>query len=64
MPHLSGERHPNATISDAQVRELRQLWASWKAAGSRKGYCEIAYVFGISFSTARNIILGRTRGKA
>lgn len=56
-----GERHHNATLTDAQVKDMRQLYASWKAAGASKGYGTLGDIFRCGASTARDICTYRTR---
>lgn len=60
MPR-QGQAHHNATLTDAQVIDMRQLYQSWKAASSRKGYASLADLFGCGVSTARDICTYRTR---
>lgn len=56
-----GEKHHNANLTDEQVKDMRQLYASWKAAGASKGYGTLAEIFGCSMWTARDICTYRTR---
>lgn len=56
-----GEKHHNARLTDAQVEDMRNLFESWKKAGSKKGYGTIAKIFCCSASTARDIVQYRTR---
>lgn len=56
-----GEKHHNASLSNDQVKDMRQLYQSWKAAGSRKGYPTLAEIFRCGESTARDIVTYRTR---
>lgn len=51
-------------IPDAVVREMREIYTSWKAAGSWKGYGELAKMFGVSMWTVRDIVTYRTRKSA
>ncbi len=60
MPRL-GAAHHHAKLTDAQVRDMRRLYAEWRAAGSRKGYGALAEIFGCGNSTARDIVTWRTR---
>jgi len=60
MPKL-GQAHHNAKKTDAEVREMRQVYESWKQAGSKKGYGELGWMFGCSQWTARDIVTYRTR---
>lgn len=60
MPKL-GQLHHKASLTDAEVIDMRQVYASWKKAGSRKGYGALADVFGCSQWTARDIVTHRTR---
>jgi hypothetical protein len=53
--HPHGEMHYRARLSDAQVREMRELHLR---AG--KGYESLAQIFGCGTSTARDICTGRT----
>ncbi|MBL8474411.1 MAG: hypothetical protein JNM98_21665 [Rhodocyclaceae bacterium] len=60
----SGETHHNARLSDANVRAMRATWARWKGESDgieRKGYGMLGKVFGCGASTARDIVLYRTR---
>lgn len=67
-------RAPMSTIiSSEQVRDMREIWFDWRKAGvahrhgshgSGRGYGTLAEMFGVSASTARNIISGRTRVRA
>jgi hypothetical protein len=59
--HASGEKHYRAKLSDERVREIRNTWHAWKAAGEWKGYKSLAIVFGISPWTARDLVTYRTR---
>lgn len=56
-----GQDHQKAKLTDAQVKDMRQLYQSWKAAGSRKGYSTLAEIFKCGESTARDIVTYRTR---
>lgn len=56
-----GESHQKAKLTDKQVTEMRNLYESWKSAGSKKGYGELGYIFGCSQWTARDIVTYRTR---
>lgn len=56
-----GESNHNASLTDEQVRDMRQLYASWKQARSNKGYGTLAEIFGCGQSTARDICTYRTR---
>lgn len=62
--HISGEEHPRSKLSDEQVREIRRVWESWRAAGSYKGYGTLGKCFGISMWTARDIVTYATRRSA
>lgn len=64
MRQRAGEEHFMARIPDAVVREMREIYASWKAAGSWKGYGELAKIFGVSMWTVRDIVTYRTRKSA
>jgi hypothetical protein len=57
--HPHGETHYRARLSDAQVREMRDLHLR-----TRKGYESLAKIFGCGTSTARDICTGRTRRDA
>lgn len=59
-----GESHPKAELTDVQVRDMRARYARWKAAGLRKGYGTLAYLFRCSEWTARDIVTYRTRASA
>ena len=56
-----GEGHHKAKLTDAQVAEMRGLYAEWKAMGVHKGYGELATIYGCGYATARDIVNGRTR---
>jgi hypothetical protein len=56
-----GEAHFRARLTDDQVRAMRARYAKKKAAGKRYGYETAAKDFGCGISTARDIILGKTR---
>lgn len=60
MPKL-GQQHHHAKLSDAQVRDMRQLYQTWKQAKANKGYEALADLFGCGVSTARDIATYRTR---
>lgn len=62
--HRVGECHQKAKLSDDQVREMRRLYAEWKAKGWRKGYDTLAAIYGCGMATARDIITYRTRASA
>lgn len=57
----SGHAHHNAKLTDKQVIEMRDLYETWKEAKSKKGYGELAYMFGCGESTVRDIVQYRTR---
>jgi hypothetical protein len=57
--HPHGETHYRARLSDAEVREMRELHQR-----ARKGYESLAQIFGCGTSTARDICTGRTRRDA
>lgn len=63
MPKL-GAAHHKAKLTDEQVKDMRKLYQSWKAAKSRKGYEALADLFNCGVSTARDIVTYRTRGAA
>lgn len=56
-----GECHQKAKLTDAQVNDMRSLYASWKSANAKKGYGALAEIFGCSQWTARDIVTYRTR---
>lgn len=56
-----GEAHHKASLTDAQVIDMRKTYAEWKAAGSWKGYGELGALFGCSQWTARGIVTMRNR---
>ena len=58
-----GERHGRARLTDAQVREMREVYHRWRACLCRKGYGELGAAFGVSPWTARDIVLNRTRAR-
>jgi NUMOD4 motif/HNH endonuclease len=51
--HQAGERHPRATLTKAEVEELRRR----AAAGART--FELARYFGVSWAHAKRIVLGQ-----
>jgi len=53
--------HHRAKLTNEQVEDMRQLYESWKRAGSNKGYGWLALIFGCGASTARDIVQYRTR---
>ena len=59
--HPRGAAHFRAQLSDDQVRAMRARYAKRKAAGKRYGYEAAAKDFGCGISTARDIILQKTR---
>lgn len=63
MPAL-GELHHHAKLSDNEVEAMRHTWGRWKAAGDRRGYHAIAELWGCGASTARDILLYRTRTRS
>ena len=62
--YRTGKCHGNAKHPDSLVREVRALYQSWKAVGSRKGYASAADVFGLSVNTVRDWCTYRTRPSA
>lgn len=56
-----GQQHHNARLTDEEVKDMRQLYQSWKEAGANKGYETLAAIFGCGVSTARDICTYRTR---
>jgi hypothetical protein len=56
-----GEKHHRARLTNDQVRDMRQTYEAWKAAGSSKGYKWLGWIFGVSQWTARDIVTYRTR---
>lgn len=56
-----GQDHHNAKLTDEQVKDMRELYESWKEAGANKGYGTLAEIFGCSMWTARDICTYRTR---
>ena len=61
MGYRVGECHHRAKLTDAQVKDMRQLYTEWKNAGGRKGYCALAEMFECGISTVRDIVKHRTR---
>lgn len=57
-----GEGHFRARLNTTSVLEIRSLYASWKAAGSHKGYAELGDMFGVDWSTIRDVVKRRTWG--
>jgi hypothetical protein len=57
--HLAGASHPRATLTDAQVREIRALYLPHV-----RGYLTLARQFGVGASTVRDIVTYRTRVNA
>lgn len=55
-----GEKHHKAKLSADNVREIRHLYKLWKDAGSRKGYRELAGIFGVSWESIRDVVTFRT----
>lgn len=53
--------HHRAKMPFTDVSAMRALYASWKTAGSNKGYGSLAALFKCGESTARDIITLRTR---
>ena len=53
---LRGEENNNAKLTEAQVKELREVWAKWVAAGSSKGYGALGEAFGLSGWTVRDVV--------
>lgn len=60
MP-AQGEHHHFAKLSDNDVEAMRHTWDRWKEAGDRRGYKSIGELWGAAPSTARDIVLYRTR---
>lgn len=60
MPKV-GENHHNAKLTDEQVKEMRDLYETWKEAKANKGYSALGLIFGCSMWTARDIVTYRTR---
>lgn len=54
-----GECHQKSKLTDAQVREIRQLY---RAGGT--SYARLANQFGCGESTVRDIVTNRTRWSA
>lgn len=57
-----------AMLGDAQVRDMRETWRNWCAAGvsgqrspEPKGYGALGAIYGVAAGTARDIVRGRTR---
>lgn len=69
---LKGEENPNVSLSDATVREMRELYARWGAIARRDchgvrrshGVSVIAKKFNVKHSTAHGILRGLTRMEA
>lgn len=60
--HPCGESHYKASISDADVREMRRVFEERKAKEGRNfGYAIVGMLFGVSKWTARDIVTYRTR---
>lgn len=55
-----GERHHKAKLNSEKAAEIRKLYRDWKAAGSRKGYRELAWMFGVNLTTIRDVVIGKT----
>lgn len=55
--HRCGQSHQRAKLTDAQVREMRQMYDPKK----RIGYGRLAKHFGCGESTARDIVNFATR---
>ena len=56
-----GECHHRSKLTNQQVQEIRDLYAEWKSQGLRAGYDRLAYLYGCSMSTVRDIIKEKTR---
>jgi len=59
--HRVGQDHHRAKLTDDQVRTMRAVYAERRAKGFNFGYGAAAAMFGCSPSTARDVILLRTR---
>lgn len=59
MPHASGEKHPKAKLTDAQVAKMRRMYKPRVV-----GYVTLAEEFGCSWRTVRDIVTYRTRKSA
>jgi len=54
--HLCGANHPKARLTTEQVKEMREIYTSGSI-----GYPFLAEIFNCGISTARDIVLYRTR---
>lgn len=63
--HRIGEWHQRAKLPDIAVRAMRMMHVSGPDVfGQKVGYRRLGYMFGCGMSTARDIILYRTRADA
>ena len=69
--HVHRTRLRPHALTDAQVIDLRETWQRWLHAGTAhgtgpdgKGYGLFGEIYGVSGSTARDIVQGRTRRAA
>lgn len=67
-PRRIGERHHNATLTNAQVRQLREEYAKWSLEDAqlprgdrRHSYPNLALRYKCGAATIRDLVKGRTR---
>lgn len=60
MPRY-GQNHHNATLTDQQVREIRNIHMAYI---NGRGYACLAKKYGVGVSTIRDIVTYRTRRNA
>lgn len=55
-----GESHPCCKLTEAQVREIRDMYSEWKSSGDRRGMKTLAVTFGVSAVAIYFIVTRRT----
>lgn len=54
LPNVKGERHGNHKLTEVQVREIRDLYAS-----GEHSYYSLSDIYGVSFGQIRNVVKRR-----
>jgi hypothetical protein len=51
-----GEANLQAKLTPAQVVEMRETYARWRAEGKRAGFAPLGKLYGVSYGAARKIV--------
>jgi hypothetical protein len=62
--HRVGQWHGRSKFSDEKVAQVRKVYAESRERGAPVGYALLGRAFGMSASTARDIVKYRTRASA